>query len=538
MKNGHKKHLNNDIIIKNGLIVDGTGKKPFLGNIYIKGKKIVSINKGDCLSVPYAKVIDLKKKKVIAPGFIDMHAHSDVSSFKTPSMESKVFQGITSEVIGNCGLTPAPASEKNRNHLEDIYHIKDFLKNWKDFGSYLNNMNNTETCLNIIPLVGHGTIHSFYLGYKEKDVSENIIERMRGKAMRSFLSGAWGVSFGLIYPPGCFTKKEEMTALFKEASKQDVIVAVHMRDEGDHVEQALDECLNIACNTKARLHISHLKVFGKNNWKKITSLLKKIREVRKKGIAVTADRYPYIASWTDLDTILPDFVYSKGHVNEIKLLKKKEEREKIKKIFYKNKLYKNREYFKSILISQIRGSENKKYEGKTLYEISLIEKKDPIDVVFDLLVASKLMVSAVFFGMDERNMEKIIGEPYTVIGTDSSAKIFARSSGRPHPRSFGTFPRFFQHFVRNGKMSLEKGVRKCTGLTADIIGLKNRGYISSGYNADLVIFDIDSIEDTSTYMDPVSKPLGIEYVIVNGICVYVHGELTGKRSGNVIFKNK
>lgn len=535
MKARNKSH-NGSILIKNGFIVDGSGKKGFWGDILIQGERIRSVKRRGELGQTSSYVLDLKRKKVVSPGFIDMHGHSDLAAFYNPLMESKLAQGITAEVIGNCGLTPAPCSSYNAAHLEDVYHCRKFLKGWRTFHSYLRDMKKRKASLKLIPLVGQGTLHSYYCGYKERKMTGKLREKIRKKAQESLNEGAWGLSLGLIYPPGCFTDKLEMKALFRAVKQENAFVAVHMRDEGDNLISSVEELINLSKKCSARLHIAHLKVHGKKNWSKRSQVLRMIREARKEGLNITADRYPYRASWTDLDAILPELVYKKGHLEEIRMLANKESREKVKKIFFENPAHRSRDYFESILISQIRGAKNKIYEGKNLKQVASMMRREPFDAMCELLVGARLMVTAVFFGMSEKNMENIICEPYTVIGTDSSARSFSKLVGKPHPRAFGTFPRFFELFVKSGKMSLEKGVRKCTGLTSDIIGLKDTGYIKEGYFADITVFDLGRIKDRSSYSHPAVKPDGIEYVLVNGGFHLFQGEITGERKGHVVCK--
>ncbi|MBN1521173.1 MAG: amidohydrolase family protein [Candidatus Aureabacteria bacterium] len=522
-------------LIRSGFIVDGSGKKGFYGDVLFDRHKILAVAKEKQIPQTGKDVIDCRRKKIVCPGFIDMHSHSDTVPFKIPHLDSKICQGITCEVIGNCGLTPFPCGKWNHLHLADVYHMKGSNR-WTTFRSYGKDLEKTRPGLHLVPLVGQGTLHSFYRGYERKPAAASYLQKFRRKCRECFNQGAWGISLGLIYPPGCFIESRELMEVFRGAKESGCVVTAHMRDEGDRVEEALIELLEKARQTRARLHISHMKVSGKRNWKKVTSILGEIRAARRDGLQITADRYPYTASWTDLDTVLPDFIYEKGHKKEIEWLKVKEKREKVREVFFENPAHRDNDFFRSVLISQARGEKAKVFEGKTLEDLSRMTQKDPFDALCDLLVETRLMVTAVFFGMCERNMEKIILEPYTVIGTDSSAKSFDKSAGKPHPRAYGTFPKFIEHFIKSGKINLEKGIRKCTGLSSDILGLKNTGYLKPGYQADIVVFDMDRIRDMSTYTNPVVRPLGIDYVFVGGILAQSHGQTAKERNGHVILR--
>ena len=532
-----KKSWTGSLLLKNGFIVNGSGKKGFWGDILVKDGRIISINRGSSVSATGAFVLDLCRKKVISPGFIDMHSHSDMSAFHVPDMESKIAQGITAEVIGNCGLSPAPCSRKTVEHLEDVYYSKGRLEKWKRFRTYLKDLKDIRPGLNLLPLAGQGTIHSFYAGYRRVPFSVEFLKKIRKKAEESLRDGSWGISLGLIYPPGCFISSREMTAFFQVCKKYGGLVTAHIRDEGDCVEESVSELVDKACSVGAKLHISHLKVFGRNNWSKAAKICRLIRKARKNGVCLTADCYPYTASWTDLDTVLPDRVYEGGHGREIALLDNKDARKKVREEFFRDSAHREKSFFSSIMVSQARGRQNKVYEGKNLEEIGHMMKADPFDAMCDLLISARLMVTAVFFGMSEKNMEKFICDPYPVIGSDSSARSFHAGAGRPHPRAFGTFPRFFHKFVKSGKLSLEQGVRKCTGLTADILGWKTGGYLKEGNSADITIFDRYRIQDTATYLNPVCRPKGIEYVVINGRFSLFEGKTTKGRNGDVIVKN-
>lgn len=347
-------------------------------------------------------------------------------------------------------------------------------------------------------------------------------------------SGAKGLSTGLVYPPGVYSKTSEIILLVKEMVKHSQgIYTTHMRSEGSELIEAIEEVLRIGFDAGARVHISHLKTSGEKNWGKIEMVIEKIAAALQRGLKITCDRYPYTAASTDLDSVLPSWVYEKGHASELYRLRYERER-----IFQElSNAYPDKSYWGNILVSVVNSEQNKWMEGKSIAVIAEILKNDPVKCLIDILVEENLRVGAIFFSMNEDNLETILKLPFTMIGSDSSARSFdgVTARGKPHPRGFGTFPRVLGEYVRGkGIISLNEAVHKMTGLPAGAFGLKNRGNITQGFFADITVFAPDSIKDNATFENPFLKPDGICYVFVNGEPVLWEGKLTGAMPGRIL----
>ncbi|HDZ62259.1 MAG TPA: D-aminoacylase, partial [Nitrospirae bacterium] len=350
----------------------------------------------------------------------------------------------------------------------------------------------------------------------------------------AFDEGASGLSTGLIYPPGIYSDTGELIEITGEALKRGGIVyATHMRSEGDTLLEAVDEAIRIGLETGIHLHISHLKASDEKNWGKLDTVLEKIADARQKGLGLTCDRYPYIASSTGLDAILPNRVYEGGR--EQQLMRLKNDRESIVKEMTEK--HADEKLWDKVMISGVKTAQNKWMEGKTLSEIGGSLKKSPADCSITVLIEEDLQVDAIFFLMNEDNLKTILKLPYVMIGTDSSARSFngITASGKPHPRGFGTFPRILGRYVREKQLlSVEDAVYKMTGLPAETFGIKNRGRIAQDYYADITVFDLNKICDTADYNDPFKAPTGIEAVFVNGRPVVLGGSPTSELPGRII----
>jgi N-acyl-D-amino-acid deacylase len=308
-----------------------------------------------------------------------------------------------------------------------------------------------------------------------------------------------------------------------------------MRSEGEKLIESIEETIRIGKEAGIKVHISHIKTSGKENWHKVGRVISLMEESRKEGVSLTCDAYPYTASSTDLDTVLPAWVYLGGREEELKRLKNSRIREKIKKQILDVHPLKN--YWKKIYISFVSTEKNRWMEGRSLHSIAGIKGKEPVEILFDILIEEKLMVSAIFKSMHEGNMKKFLSLPYCMIGTDSAARSFSGPTyrGKPHPRGFGSFPRFLGKYIRDENlMSMSEGIRKITSLPAQTFGIHKRGMIKMGAYADIVIFDYEKIIDRATFKNPFLKPEGIRYVFINGVPALWEGHLTGSKSGKIL----
>lgn len=515
-----------DLFIKNASVIDGSGKKIFKSNVGIDKGKIVYIGRENFSA---KRIIDAKEL-LLTPGFIDTHSHSDFTILADPRAEGKITQGITTEVNGNCGISAFPLLEEvfERRMLE-INSLG--LKSWNTIGDYISLLKNAKPAINIATLCGHGNLRGAVIGYKNEKASREQIEKMKELLKEQFHYDIKGMSTGLIYPPGIYADTNELVDLSKCIRQYGGIYVTHMRSEGDRLLSAAEEALTIGKIAKVPVHISHLKTSGKENWWKIEPLLKLLDSALKTGVQLTADRYPYVASATDLDAFLPSWILEGSRDEILERLRSKRIRKEISRCFRER----GRDFLKSLVISEVYCEEDKVYEGKSLEDITNL--KSVSEFVCNLLIRSNLLIGVIYFAMNEENLEKILMRPYVMIGTDSAARCRdgVTAKGKPHPRGFGSFPRFIRRYVIEKElMSIEEAIMKITFLPAKTFRLKNRGLIKEGYFADIVIFDPAEIEDRATFEEPFKNSKGIKYVIVNGVLSVEDGFLTGERKGAIL----
>ncbi len=521
-------------LIKDGFIIDGSNKDSelFRADIAIEGDTITEI--GDLSHVKAEKVIDARGC-CICPGFIDAHSHSEFTLLADGRAEGKICQGITTEINGNCGLSAAPlfgaAFEQREQDLKNL-DIKD---RWHTFSEYFDLLEERKFAANFITLAGHGNIRASVVGYDDRSPSGTHLKEMISFLRDAMNAGARGLSTGLIYPPGVYSEVPELVYLAREAARNNGMYTTHMRSEGDRLLEAVDEAITIARASGVRTHISHLKTSGANNWWKIQEVFQRFDMADKVGISLSCDRYPYIAASTDLDVVLPSWVFEGGHEEELRKLRNSKVQEDIKKNILTE--HPEEDYWNKITISSVLLTKNKWMEGKPLSEISRFLNKQPVDCLFDILIEENLKVGAIFFSMNEMNLEAILKQPYTMIGSDSSARSFdgVTAKGKPHPRGFGSFPRILGKYVREEQLlTLSEAIYKMTGLPARIFKIKHRGVIAKGYFADITIFNPEKVNDTSDFNNPFRKPEGIYHVFINGVPVVSEGEITGVLPGRIL----
>lgn len=519
-----------DIIIKNSTIIDGSGKEGFAADIGISNDHIAKVGK---INESCRQVIDANGL-VASPGFVDCHSHSDYYLIINPLAGSKIRQGVTTEIGGNCGYSSAPLSgealDERRNAYRKSYNLE---HDWQDVKGYFNRLERQGTSVNFALLIGHNTIRASVIGGGSREPKEKEMAQMKEMVQQAMTEGAIGFSTGLAYGPACFAKKEELIELCREAKRFNGIFTVHMRSEGRRLLEAIEESILIARGAEIPLQISHLKTYGEENWEKLDSAFELIEKAMADGLDVTCDRYPYTAANTGLHNVLPNWVLDGGIKKELERLKDKATREKIKDELQQAK----KDVWDKIMISEVITEKNKIYEGKSVSEAASISKKEPIDFVFDILVEDEIAVDAIFFKMSEENLKRILKKPYVMIGSDSGARADygALARGRSHPRTFGTFPRVLGRYVREEKiLDLPTAIKKMTSAPCKKFNIKERGLIKEGYFADIVIFNPDTIIDTATYEDPHKYPVGIEYVIVNGKITVEQGKNLGTKAGRII----
>lgn len=527
-----------DLLIRNGQIVDGAGNPFYRADVAVRKGKITRIRKGIEPSAA-ARVIDASGS-VVCPGFFDTHSHDDVYLLVAPHCEDKVLQGVTTDVIGNCGNTPVPLTEEHRLEITETLkvisgqHVSDGHLNFSTFREYLEKLENLKPGINVLPLVGHSTVRAAVMGMANRAPSDDELKSMKSLTADAMEGGAFGLSTGLIYAPGNYARTEEIIELARVASRFNGIYATHMRSEGDEELAAIAEALRISEEAGLPVHIAHHKVVGKANWGNSVKTLGMMAEARARGMQVTCDQYPYRAGSTYLAAVLPPAALAGGTKVSLPKMKDPAFRAEIVEMIEKG----NQPGWESPIKGagfdglMISVSKHRDYVGKTVADIAKMGKKNPYDVIFDLLAEESTGVIVILFGMDEEDVVRIMQNPWTMIGSDG---IPGFGVNKVHPRMMGTFPRVLGKYVReDAVLTLEEAIRKMTSLPAQTFGVQSKGLLKEGFDADIVIFDPATIIDTATYEEPNQRPKGIHYVLVNGEVAAEHGRITGATSGKVM----
>lgn len=525
-----------DLIIKNAKIVDGTGGPWFRGDICVKGKSIVSV--GKCKDDTYATNVIDARDKVLAPGFIDIHCHYDLSLFRDPVVLTALRQGVTTCVISHCGTSPAPI-KKEKVDLIDKY--TGFIKagtevkwNWQSLGDYLDILEKQKLGINIAAFVGLGTIRLNVMGYDNRRPTVEELTEMKYLIEESMNEGAFGITTGLVYPPGVYTEPEEIIAAAKAVKKYNGLYLSHMRSETDRLTEAVKELIDVAEKNEIPGQIGHLKAGGKKNWGIAGKVLQLLEKARQRGVDITVDQYPYNSASTTLRAILPPWAQTGGVEELLKRIQDPVIRRRISHEISSNEEYENFYIHSGGAegITLAYTPETPEYEGKSLAETADLAGKDPIEAALDIIIANKGKDLACYFMMDDEDVKNIMKHPTVMIGSDS---IPSSPGAKGHPRTCGTFPRVLGKYVRQeNALRLEEAVRKMTGFPAGRLNLPKKGLIKAGMDADLVVFDPDTVIDKSDYLNPFREPEGIDYVIVNGKIVIEKGGFTGARVGRVI----
>ncbi|MEY8353148.1 D-aminoacylase [Lachnospiraceae bacterium 54-53] len=539
-----------DIIILNASVIDGTGKEPYSADIGITGDRIREV--GDLTGAEAGEIIDAKGMTV-APGFIDLHTHSDLSFLYDRRTSNRIYNGVTTDVCGNCGVGVAPVSDKYSDDLLGYLKTRiignipcEIELKWRTYKEYLNAVNEVHTAVNVAPILAQGVIHIYEKGLSQSETTEEELEVMKKQVREAMECGAVGMSSGLIYLPGAYTSSHEFTELCKAMKEYGGVYFTHKRDEGDRLYEAIDEAAGVALSAGVPLHISHLKVTGKKNFGTVKKVFSYIRELQASGLKITYDTYPYSWGMTSLLALLPPWVSEGGIDRLVERLKSPQMREKV---IYDiengvpgwSDLIKNIQDFSRIVIASSKVEANLWMEGKNLQEIAAQTGKDVYTLILDLIVEEKARTLIIAGMMDEDDVAEILSDPDTMIGSDSMTcgEDGLLAAGKPHPRTFGTQARVLAEYCRERKLfPLETAVKKMTSMPAKLLGLKDRGEIKPGYYADLCMFDLAEVQDMATYQDPIRYSKGMEYVFVNGQVALRNGKQTEVYAGRVITREK
>ena len=525
-----------DLLITNARIIDGTGAPSVTGAVGVRNGRIAAVGS---VAGPAARTVDARGQ-VLAPGFIDPHSHSDYALLTDGNAESKIRQGVTTEVIGESGsVAPRrPTAERT----------------WTDFAGYFAAVERGKTSVNLLSYVGLGQVREYTMGNDERAPTADELARMTGLVADAMKQGAYGVSTGLIYSPNAYAKLDELVALSRPAAAAGGIYASHLRYDGEKLRVGVEEAIAIGEGARIPVHIFHLKVTGAPNFGRMKEVIALVEAAQKRGLEIYADQYPYVASSTGLSQTIPPWAHEGGGAKLAERLKDPATRARIRKEMddphptWENRLISAGTWHNVQIASvplrssgspgsQSLASGYKRYEGRRVDDAAKEAGKDPYDFVFDLLIANAGSISCVWFIIDEADLKLAMQQPWVSIGSDGSALATSGPlrNGVPHPRNFGTFPRVLGKYVREEHViSLELAVHKMTGLTARQMHIGDRGLIKEGLAADLVIFDPATVADRATFTDPFQYPVGISTVVVNGQLVLDNGRHTGQRPGVII----
>ena len=498
-----------DIIISNGRVIDGSGNPWYEADVAINGERIVRI--GDLSSDTGSQVIDANGL-IVAPGFIDPHTHALRGILDVPNAESALLQGVTTLTEGNDGTSPFPVDEHYQTILD-----KQISPNWGIF-------------------VGHGTIRSQVIGAEDRDPTRDELEQMKDMVQQAMQNGALGLSTGLFYVPGSFASTEEVIELSKVAAKHGGIYISHMREEAAQLIDSVNETIRIGEESGIPVQMTHHKVIGVENWGSSVESLRLVDQARERGIDITIDQYPYTASQTGINALIPQWAQEGGRGRMLERIESPETRAAIKNEVVLKILYdRGGGDPKNIFIS--RNTWDPSMASKNLAELTVEAGMNPTpenaaEVVFEILKGGG--ATAVYHAINTDDVDRIMQHPVTAIGSDGPVGIFGE--GTPHPRQYGTFARVLGHYVRErGVLTLEEAVRKMSSQTARRLGIHNRGLLTEGYYADIAIFDSDEIIDKATFEEPHQYAIGMKFVLVNGQVVVEQGRHTGRRPGKIIY---
>jgi N-acyl-D-amino-acid deacylase len=530
-----------DFIIQNGQVIDGTGNPACIMDIAISDDRIVAM--GDLSSAQASEIIDATGQ-VVAPGFIDAHAHSDTYLLIEPDAPSKLAQGITTEINGQCGGSSAPRLGKAR--LPSDWSSRFYPKakgqsasaaertsgpTWSTVAEYRELFDEVTPAINTVQFIGHNTLRAGVMGYEPREASADEIQEMRRRLEQALAEGGWGLTTGLLYQPGKYATTSEIEALADTTARAGGMYASHIRSEGDGLLESVEEVLHLVEQTGIHAQISHLKTSGPTNWHKIDALLATLNKAREKGLCVHADRYPYLASGTDLDIVLPEWASAGGRDKILATLRDPSTRARLEA-----ELDDSDRDWSTAMIGGGWTPEVRAVSGLTVTEAAKQFGLSIGQTLCRIIDADETRTGAFFFGMCEENMLRILSEPWIMPGSDASLRApwGVLAEDHPHPRAYGTMPKFISLLTSKLGFSLEETIRRMTNLPAAAFGIRDRGILRVGAFADVIVFKRDAFNDLATYATPHQFSTGMSHVFVNGAHPYHEGRFTGHRRGRFL----
>lgn len=524
-----------DILLKNGLIVDGTGEKAYQADLAVENGKIAAIS--PAIDPGLAKETVDVSGLVVAPGFIDMHSHSDLSFLRDDRGEAKLYQGVTSELVGQCGNSPYPCPPGKEDAIEAFGRTA--VGNFAacSLEAYVNGAakRGSKMGTNLLPLIGHGTLRCGFAGYENRAVTDSEMKAMRALLREQMAFGAWGLSLGLGYTPGVSADEEELCLLGEEVAPFDGIVTSHMRNQNVNTLKSLQEMYAIGRHSGVKIHIAHFKAGSEAVYGRMPEFLNDLRQAAASGLRATSDVYPYTAASSNITNSFPKWSIRGGTRHAVELLQAKgPEHDKLMTELEESLA---RRAADSIVIVSTFGA-LPDADGKSIQQCAALWNVSPAEAAGRIAVATNAQATAISFCMDEKDVEYMLSQPDVSIGSDGYALSFdpALNDGKPHPRSFGTFVRFLKLAREKQLCSLETAVNRITGLTAGRIGLTDRGLLREGLVADVTVFDWNTVADTATYQEPFQKPIGVHHVLMDGRFAIKNGVQTADRLGKILLK--
>ncbi len=527
-----------DVLFRNARIIDGSGKPAYAGNVGIRNDKLIVNPENEGAS----EIVDASGY-CLSPGFIDAHSHGDMILGTKDAHLFKTTQGVTTEIVGQCGLSMAPAMPENLEAIQNmlsegtIWFPKD-MNNWSSFARYLEYADQQRLTANAKMYIGHTALRIAVMGMANRPSTDRELDAMKGILREAMEAGAAGFSTGLIYTPSCYAEEREIIELAKVIEPFDGIYASHMRNEANFIVDAVRETINVGRQAGVRVDISHHKMLGRPNWGKQKETLRLIHEANDEGIRVCCDQYPYTRNMTTLNACIPPWYFENGFAALTAKLANPAFREQLRREMedpgtaYDN-YYLNAGGWGGIYV--YFASKTPEAEGRFISDYAHMIGKDPWTAFFDLCQDNNCETGGVFSSMCDEDVCEIIRDPYCIVGSDGITRCWEEKG---HPRASGTFPHAISYFVKEKHiLTLEQVIRKMTGQTADFLLVKNKGYIRDGYDADLVLFDYDALRDTATYDRPNSITEGIKGVYVGGKLVYDGKAFTGAAPGRMIRHN-
>jgi N-acyl-D-aspartate/D-glutamate deacylase len=527
-----------DVIIRGGHLIDGTGNPWVKADVGIRDGHIVRIGRLD--NVQASHVIDANGQ-VVTPGFIDMHTHSEYPLLYDGNAQSKIRQGVTTEVVGEA-TSPGPIEGPAVGQAKEMLRRYNIDLTWNTLDGYFQRLLKTGTSVNVASYISSCQVRYDVIGYEDRPPTEAELQKMRQLVASTMEQGAFGLTNAIEATCG-YAKTAELIELAKVVSRYDGIYATHVRGEGDSVLDAVSEAIEIGEKANVPVEIFHLKVAGKNNWGRMPEVLALIDSARGRGVDINANQYPYIAANHPMLPLLPPWALEGGVDKTMERLRDVPLRSRMKQEietglpgWHDNKVQQSGGW-QGVVIGGTQTEKNASLAGKTLEELGRIRSKDPANAFFDLLLEEHGQVMCILFMMNEKDVQTAMRSPWLDTASDGSSLSTEGllAAGHPHPRNYGTFPRILGHYVREERvLTLEDAVRRMTSLGAQRLGLKDRGLLREGYWADVVVFDPKYVSDKATFQNPKQYPEGINYVLVNGRIVIDRGNHTGERPGNVL----